>query len=206
MSYTIGIVDYGIGNVKSIENAIIKLNAVPFLSNNHKEILQCDKIILPGVGAFKNGMQRLLEKGLDKTVRSFVDSGKPLLGICLGMQLLFEYSEEFGHTKGLGIINGGVKKIPTDRRLPHIGWNTLAPTKQTWEDTILANFERTDKVYFVHTFAAFPEHETNYLAKAVYQGIPFCAATIRENVVGTQFHPEKSGEAGLSILNKFITL
>ena len=152
----IGIIDYGVGNIKSIENAIVKVGGDPVLTNVREETLSCDKLILPGVGAFQTGMKNLKKKKLDVVIKEFVNTKKPFLGICLGMQMLFDESEEFGNYKGLGLINGVVKKIPTDKRLPHIGWNEINPINH-WENTILENIKPNSKMYFVHTFAGYPE-------------------------------------------------
>tara|TARA_B110001452_G_C15240915_1_gene429614 strand:- start:3648 stop:4259 length:612 start_codon:yes stop_codon:yes gene_type:complete len=201
----IGIIDYGVGNIKSIENAIVKVGGDPVLTNVREETLSCDKLILPGVGAFQTGMKNLKKKKLDVVIKEFVNTKKPFLGICLGMQMLFDESEEFGNYKGLGLINGVVKKIPTDKRLPHIGWNEINPINH-WENTILENIKPNSKMYFVHTFAGYPEKEIDYLASTDYEDIKICAAVNKENIYGTQFHPEKSGTIGLSILETFIKI
>lgn len=201
----IGIIDYGGGNIKSIENAIVKVGGDPVLTNVREEILSCNKLILPGVGAFQTGMKNLKKKKLDVVIKEFVNTKKPFLGICLGMQMLFDESEEFGNYKGLGLINGVVKKIPTDKRLPHIGWNEINPINH-WENTILENIKPNSKMYFVHTFAGYPEKEIDYLATTDYENIKICAAVNKENIYGTQFHPEKSSTIGLSILETFIKI
>ncbi|MEP1094454.1 MAG: imidazole glycerol phosphate synthase subunit HisH [Cyclobacteriaceae bacterium] len=206
MKREIGIVDYGIGNVKSIENALIKLNARSILTSHEDQLLNCDKLILPGVGAFKRGMENLQGRGLDQVITEFISTGKPLLGICLGMQMLFTKSEEFGTTLGLNLIEGDVRKIPTKSRLPHIGWTNLSAKNGSWSNSILETTKKQSRVYFVHTYAGFPDNESDYLAVTKYEGIEICAAVRKGNIYGTQFHPEKSGTAGLSILEKYISI
>ena len=202
----VGIIDYGIGNVKSIQNAITKIAAEPVLTNSLEELLACDCVILPGVGAFNKGMENLTTLGLVEVIHQLVKAGIPFLGICLGMQMLFEESEEFGITKGLGYIKGTVKKIPTNSRLPHIGWTEISQKGTSWEDTILGSIPEESDVYFVHTFSGVNTYISDCLAVCTYDGIEICATVKKGNVYGTQFHPEKSGNIGLEILKKFVEL
>jgi glutamine amidotransferase len=203
------IIDYGIGNVKSMYNAIIKIGFNPVLTSERKIILNADFVILPGVGAFGKGMQNLKENGLDDILIDFIKKGKPFLGVCLGMQLLFEESEEFGKTVGLGLIKGKVLKLPkhAEEKLPHVSWNQLIkPTLTKWDNSILNNINNNNLFYFVHSFVASPFSEIDILARTNYAGIDFCSAVNHENIYGTQFHPEKSGPNGLKILSNFLNI
>lgn len=205
------IVDYGIGNVKSMYNALYNLGIDSILSSDKDTILDAPAVILPGVGAFQKGMENLYALGLFETIHSYVRSGKPFLGVCLGMQMLLEESEEFGLTAGLGLIKGKVIRLPTliseKEKLPHVNWNQLyEPSDGRWNNTILDGFSVDLNVYFVHSFAAVPRNETSILSITKFGGEFFCSAINQDNIYGTQFHPEKSGNAGLLILSKFINL
>ncbi len=207
----IAVIDYGIGNVKSMLNALEKVGAKSILTNNRNEILNADGVILPGVGAFKHGMENLEERDLIGVINDFVGTGKPFMGVCLGMQMLMDESEEFGTTQGLGLITGKVKKIPlpenSPEKLPHVSWNDLIePAPHRWKNTIFDSINTPIDVYFVHSFAAVPTNDENMLARCKYGETSFCAAVNKNNVYGTQFHPEKSGEIGLKILENFIKL
>lgn len=205
----IALLDYSIGNVKSISNAIENLGGNVSLTDKRDEILNADGVILPGVGAFAKGMENLAEHNLIDIIHEFAATGKPFLGICLGMQLLLEESEEFGITKGLGLIKGRVVKLPvrenSNDKLPHISWNEIIePSEGRWKNTILEGIENKSDCYFVHTFVASPEDENDILTTTPYGGIQFCSAVQHKNVYGTQFHPEKSSTIGLNILKNFL--
>ena len=205
------VIDYGIGNVKSMMNALDGLNVLTFLTNNKQKILNSDGLILPGVGAFGKGMENLEKYNLIEILNEYVDSGKPLLGVCLGMQMLLEESEEFKITKGLGFIKGKVKKmqieINSKDKLPHVSWNELiTPEGKDWGGTILNNISTNTDVYFVHSYISIPENNEDVLAECEYGGTKFCAALNKKNVYGTQFHPEKSAKIGQKILNNFISI
>jgi imidazole glycerol-phosphate synthase subunit HisH len=207
----VAVLDYGIGNVRSIVNAFLKIGAAPVLTSERNEVLGSDILVLPGVGAFGEGMKNLNESNLIPLIHDFVDTGKPFLGICLGMQMLLEKSEEFGYTPGLGLIKGKVVKMPTnfnkDVKLPHVGWNEIRkPSQNRWDNTFLSTTVESSDVYFVHTFMATPDNLEDTLAIANYCGVDFCAAVQHKNVYGTQFHPEKSGPLGLQMLKRFIEL
>jgi glutamine amidotransferase len=199
----IAIIDYGVGNLFSLEASFKKIGAETVVTADKDIILSADKIILPGVGAFGDAIAKLKESGLDLTVKKAVAEGKHLLGICLGMQLLFEYSEEFGHHEGLGIIEGGIvplkDHIPNELKVPQMGWNALAFKRQS---RLFKYINEGDFVYFVHSFYGINCSES--LIATTEYGTTVTAAVERGNVFGCQFHPEKSGEVGLNILRAFI--
>lgn len=198
----ITIIDYGVGNIFSLYQSFKAIGAEVELTGDFEKIRNADKIVLPGVGAFGDAAKILFDTGLADLIKSEVNKGKPLLGICLGMQLLFEKSYEYGEYEGLGFIKGSVKPIadviPSDLKIPHIGWNSLTyPNKSRLFD----NTPEGSFVYFVHSFYA-DTPEENIIAMTEY-GAPLTAAVASGNVYGAQFHPEKSGDVGLDILKAF---
>lgn len=199
------IIDYGVGNLFSLNSSLACIGQDSVVSGDPQVIEAADRVILPGVGAFADAAAKLREKGLDGLVRRLAEQGKPLLGICLGMQLLFDKSYEFGETDGLGLIPGQVKSIepviPQNYKIPHIGWNALNLTEKGKVSPIYRYTKEGDFVYFVHSFAAV-DCEASLTAQAEY-GAMLTASVERENVFGVQFHPEKSGETGLKILKAF---
>lgn len=210
MTAQIGIIDYGVGNIRSVANAIRAVGANARVSSDHTELANCDRLILPGVGAFAHGMAALRERGLVDFLHDQAGRGKPLLGICLGMQMLAEFSTEFGHTQGLGLVAGGVDKLRApaghsgDFRLPNVGWLELQQTGRASElaAELLDPVQPGSRFYFIHSFCA--AAESDYAAaSANYLGCRFAAVIGRGSVVGTQFHPEKSGHAGLQMLKNF---
>ena len=206
------IIDYGAGNLLSVSRALEYCDARITITSDPAAILTSARVVLPGVGAFADGMATLKAKGLDSVVRKVATAGTPLLGICLGMQMLFDKSEEFVTTAGLSLIPGRVVHIPAittkgeSHKIPHVGWNELVLPAQgySWQDGLLAGIEPGEAVYFVHSFMAEPESPEFRLADCSYGGIPVSAAVTRDNVMGCQFHPEKSGEVGLRILKNFL--
>lgn len=207
----IAILDYGIGNTRSISNALEALGETPLLTRDPKEILGAKGLIFPGVGAFSKGMENLHSFELIPVLHDYVSTGKAFLGICLGMQMLFEWSEEFGLTQGLGFIPGKVIKMPLDEeeglKLPHISWNSvLEPEPGKWDNTILKGITTDEGAYFVHSFVGVPADTRNLLAVTNYGTCSFCSAVKSENIYGVQFHPEKSRNTGLNILRNFINL
>jgi imidazole glycerol-phosphate synthase subunit HisH len=207
------IVDYGIGNIKSVQRGLERIGSTAVLSFDPDEIINADRVILPGVGAFEDGMMGLKQLGLDDAIYQFCSKGNPLLGICLGMQMLLQQSEEFGIHKGLSLIDGTVNKIPQTesgsfkRKTPHIGWSALKrPRQQDWNNSCLEDIKEDEFFYFVHSFMAVPTNPENRLAHCIYEGLSVTAAIRKENIIGVQFHPEKSGEAGLKILKRFVTI
>ena len=204
------IVDYGIGNVKSIMNAFENQGKKAILSRERDIILKADGLILPGVGAFSHGMNNLNKYNLVTIIKEYVKTGKPLLGICLGMQMLLEESQEFGDTKGIGLIKGKVIKLPVEKsnriKLPHISWNAIQSKNIEWENTILNGIRANSNMYFVHTFVAKPENEDEILSKTDYFNVEFCSSLKKDNIYGCQFHPEKSATHGLIIIKNFINI
>jgi imidazole glycerol-phosphate synthase subunit HisH len=208
---TVTIIDYGIGNILSVTRAFEQCGANVVLSSDPEIIVGADYLVLPGVGAFADGMAGLQERGLVEAIKEFVTSGRPFLGICLGMQMLLDESEEFGLHKGLGLIPGKVAAIPSTganglpHKIPHIGWNEIyPPTPGSWHHTILQETPEGAPVYFVHSFTAVPEQHQHRLADCYYDGVLISAAIRNENVYGFQFHPEKSGPEGLRMLRNFV--
>ncbi len=202
-----GIIDYGMGNLHSVANALRYLGQEYILTDSAKELDRCERIILPGVGAFPDAMERLCQLGLDGYLRTEL-SGRPLIGICLGMQLLFDRSFEFGEHKGLGLIGGEVIKLTAAERdreykIPHMGWNSLDIKKKY---PLFENVPEGSYVYFVHSFKCVPSSEED-IAALTYYGEDICASAAHGNIFGMQFHPEKSGEkVGLEILSSFCRL
>jgi len=209
---TVVVVDYGMGNLKSVQRGLEKVGAKVVVSSYAEEIANADRLLLPGVGAFKDGMAELRKQGVVDAIFAFVNTGKPLLGICLGMQMFLDTSEEHGEYAGLGLIGGHVKAIPQfengqlQRKIPHIGWTNLITHDgdAAWSNTCLSQVQSDDFFYFVHSYMAQPTNSEHYLAVSGYESLEIAAAIHKENVTGLQFHPEKSGEAGLRVLSSFL--
>lgn len=198
----IAIVDYGVGNLFSLISSFNKIGAEIVVTADPQVISDADGIILPGVGAFEDAARKLRDSGLDKVIVEQAQKGKKLMGICLGMQMLFQQSYEYGCHEGLGLLKGNIvpmkDSIPTDLKIPHIGWNALHFTK---ESNLFKYINQNDCVYFVHSFYA-TDCDDSVIATAEY-GKELTAAVQKGNVMGCQFHPEKSGEVGLNILRAF---
>jgi glutamine amidotransferase len=210
---SVAIVDYGAGNLLSVERALRHLGAEVALAANPRAVERAERLVLPGVGAFASCMAELVRSGLDRAVRQYATTGRPFLGICIGLQMMFEGSDEFGQTAGLGLLPGWVRAIPPEsggrrRKIPHVGWNALRPANGAggWNGGMLAGIAPGASVYFVHSFAAEPAEESDRLADCDYEGAPVLAAARRGNLWGVQFHPEKSGPIGLAILRNFLAL
>ena len=198
----IAVIDYGVGNLFSLVSSLKMVSADSVVTSSAEVIRKADKIILPGVGAFEDAKRKLVESGLDRVICEEVSKGKPIFGICLGMQMLFEKSYEYGEHLGLGLLKGNVVamegRLPGELKIPHIGWNALSVKK---DHPIFKYTKDGDFVYFVHSYYAEGVGES-LLATAEY-GRELTAAVALGNITGTQFHPEKSGEAGLNILRAF---
>jgi len=202
----IAIVDYNMGNLASVKNAFAKLGKETVVESNPAKFKEYDKLILPGVGAFGDAMEHLRERGMIEFIQEFAASGKPILGICLGMQLLFESSEEFGEHEGLGLIKGDVKafdesKFSEPLKVPHMGWNRMFTT----EHPLFEGLDKNHYLYFVHTFHVTCDNKNDIIGETEY-GYRFTSAVAHKNIMGIQPHPEKSHENGLKILENFIKL
>ncbi len=207
------VIDYGIGNLLNVVRALQHEGAeVTVVDQAHQVEQLPERLVLPGVGAFTDGMREMHARGFDDLVRRFADTGRPFLGICVGAQMLFDVGEEFGDHAGLGLIPGRVQPVPafdsTGERhcIPHIGWSRLElpPARASWDDTILSRIKPGEPVYFVHSFAPVPTHEAHRLADTFYGGVRICAAVARDQIYGCQFHPERSAEHGLAVLAAFL--
>jgi len=197
----IAIVDCGIGNLSSVKNAFDYLKAESMIVGTPDAILDAERIVLPGVGAFGFMMQNLREKGIAEPIRNSIASGKPFLGICLGMQALFERSEEAPRVKGLNLLKGSVRRIPGRVRLPQMGWNSISMTRAS---ALLKGIRNGERFYFANSYACFPEEDV--ITAVCDYGGEFAAVVEKGNFFGVQFHPEKSGEAGLRVLKNFVEL
>ena len=204
----IAIIDYGVGNLRSVEKAFLAVGHDAFVTRHPEEVVGAEHVVLPGVGAFGAAMESLHATGMDEAVRAAVSAGTPFLGICLGMQLLFSESFELGHYQGLGLIPGKVVQFfrPEDRtpetealKVPHMGWNELTVRRPA---PPLADFPEGGMAYHVHSFYCVPE-DRDVVAATARHGIEFCTAVWKDNVFASQFHPEKSGSLGLRILKNF---
>jgi len=202
------IVDCQTGNLFSVQHACKTVGLTPIISSKPKDILKADALILPGVGAFGDAMKNLQELQLVQPLKDFVASGRPFMGICLGMQILFSRSEEFGNHEGLNLIEGNVVKFPsisdngTKIKVPQIGWNKIfypSELKITWDNTPLEQVSNGEFMYFVHSYYACPSNSRDVLAITEYENVKYCSAIIKENIFATQFHPEKSAIEGIKI-------
>lgn len=208
----ITIVDYGVGNLLSVQRGFEHCGAKVILTSDPERILAAKRVVLPGVGAFGNAMQALEQMGLVAVIRELAHRQTPLLGICLGMQLLLDESEEFGITAGLGLIPGRVIPVPAQtiseetQKIPHIGWSALHPSSALceWNGTLLQDNRPGEAAYFVHSYMAVPSVPAHCIADCVYGGHKIAAVIGRDQITACQFHPEKSGEVGLKILHRFI--
>ena len=205
------LIDYGVGNLLSVQRGLEHCGAKVVLTADPEKILAAKRVVLPGVGAFANAMQALQSSGLVAVIRELAQRKTPILGICLGMQLLLEESDEFVVTAGLGLIPGRVIAVPDytlsgkSQKIPHIGWSALQPSNAAvlWHHTLLKDNRQGDAAYFVHSFMAVPTNSAHRIADCLYGGHKIAAMVGRDHITGCQFHPEKSGEVGLKILRRF---
>lgn len=210
MSIPVTVLDYGIGNLLNVLRALEHCGAAPkVIARASAGDADAGRLVLPGVGAFGDGMAELRARGFDELVRRFAATGRPFLGICVGMQMMFEASEEMGEHAGLGLLGGRVCAVPAagadgqPHRVPHIGWRPLAPARD-WRGSILEEVRPGERAYFVHSFSAQPSDPAVRLADVDYDGRSICAAVQHENLTGCQFHPERSAHAGLAMLRRFL--
>ena len=194
------IIDYNVGNLASVKQGFLRAGIKTTISQDEVVIRNASSLILPGVGAFKESLDALKQSGLIPAILDHINANKPLIGICLGMQLLYEFSEEYGHHQGLGIFKGTIKKITGDVKIPHMGWNTLEILN---DDPIVSNLKEASDVYFVHSYYA--DSSDGIIATTNY-GVRIPAIIKKGNVYATQFHPEKSGDVGIEILKGYKTI
>jgi glutamine amidotransferase len=206
MDKKVVIIDYQLGNLFSVNQALKNIGLETIISSNPNDIISADAIVLPGVGAFGDAMNNLINLGLTTAIKDFVNTGKPFLGICLGLQLLFTDSEEFGSSKGLDLINGTVKRfsnidLNNERvRVPQITWNTISmPNDKSWENTPLFDIKNNEDMYFVHSYYVVPSEKGVDLTYTSYGGLKYVSSVLKNNILACQFHPEKSANEGLKI-------
>lgn len=201
-SKRIAIINYGAGNLGSVVNALVKLGYRPSVTDAVSELLKADAVFLPGVGAAGDTMRNLESSGMAEAVKKLVGLGRPLFAICIGLQVLLSATEEGGEYKCLDIIPGRVKKLPDGLKIPHMGWNQV---RQLKSHPIFKNIEDNTNFYFVHSYYAQPQ-DSRVVAGVTEYGVEFCSMVIRDNLLATQFHPEKSGEAGLTMYSNFLEI
>lgn len=199
---SIAIIDYGVGNLRSVEKAFAATGCEAIVSEDEKVLRSAERLVLPGVGAFGACMKALSERGFDQLVRERVAVGTPLLGVCVGMQLLFETSDEFGATTGLGLLRGRVRRFSDDLVVPHVGWNRV---EQIREDPLFKDVTTRSFFYFVHSYYCEPVDKTVVAGETDY-GLNYASVVAYQNICGVQFHPEKSQNAGLQLLKNFAHL
>jgi len=196
------VIDYGAGNLRSVTNAIAKLGYEPRMTDSAKDLKRARAVILPGVGAAAEAMKNLTRLGLVEPIREYVAGGQPFFGVCLGLQVLLSTSEEQGRHECLAIVSGSVKRFPGALKTPHMGWNQV---KQIRKHRVFDGIADDTNFYFVHSYFAAPEDRSIVVGETDY-GVTFCSAIARGNLLATQFHPEKSGEAGLRLYDNFLKL
>lgn len=205
---SVAILDYGIGNIRSMYNAVEQIGENAVVTSDKNKVLASKALIIPGVGSFNTGMKNLFEMDVIETIEKYIDTGKTVLGICLGMQLLVRKGYEGGERDGLGLIEGSVREVEIDisesTKLPHVGWNSLGGIKDRERNIIFKDIPKDAKFYFVHSYSVCDISKDNVLCITRYGGIDIVAGIQRENVIGFQFHPEKSATDGLKLLGNVI--
>jgi len=209
---SVTVIDYGVSNLLNVVRALEHCGADVIIADDPAQLETAERLVLPGVGAFADGMDLLRRRSMGDAICRYVETERPFLGICLGMQMMFDTSSEFGRHAGLGLIRGAVVEIPgtgldgRPHKIPHIGWTELClpPTRSHWNSTLFEAVDPGAAMYFVHSFMAVPTNEDDRLADCLYDGVRISAAIQVGNVFGCQFHPEKSGELGLQILRTFM--
>ena len=196
----IAIIDYGAGNLRSVTNALVKLGYQPKVTRDPEDVLNAAAVIFPGVGAAADAMQSLRNSGLDEAIREVIRENQPLFAVCVGMQVLLSSTEEGGWNECLGIIPGTVRRLPAGLKVPHIGWNQV---KQMARHPIFEDIPDESNFYFVHSYYAEPE-DTTVITGTTEYGVTLCSVLIKDNLVATQFHPEKSGTIGLKMYDNFL--
>ncbi len=209
MNHRIVIIDYGVGNLFSLQRAFRAVSGEALIASDVDTIYSADALVLPGVGSFEAGMRGLRLRGLIDVVKNAATKGTPILGICLGAQLLLSEGHEFGVHQGLDIIPGKVLKfegLTQNEKIPHVGWNNISPPEEvTWKGTVLDLVEKASKVYFVHSYILAPRNKEHTFGLTTYGGKEFCSIVKKGKIIGVQFHPEKSGETGLRIIKNFVS-
>ena len=198
----IAVIDYGAGNLRSVSNALSKLGHQPRITSNPDEVTSAEAVIFPGVGAAGNAMDGLKRSGLDNAIRNAIQRGKPVLAICIGMQMLFSHTEEDGGRECLDILSGTVERLPDGLKVPHMGWNQV---QRKANHAIFDGIPDGENFYFVHSYYPKPSDDDIVAATTDY-GLPICSAVIKDNIIATQFHPEKSGEPGLKMYANFLKI
>ena len=207
----VAVVDFHLGNLFSVQRACETVGLTAEITSDKSRVLAADAVILPGVGAFADAMNNLTQLDLISPIKDFISSGKPLLGICLGLQLLMSESEEFGHFRGLDIFSGRVKKFQTPNghapiKIPHVGWNRILKNTRAWDGSLLEGLLEGDFMYFVHSYCIVPEQKDILLSLTNYEGVEYCSSVSSGNVFACQFHPERSAQRGLKIYQNFASL
>jgi glutamine amidotransferase len=202
------IIDYQLGNLFSVKQACDSVGIDAIISSDKNDIINADALILPGVGAFNEAMNNLTTLDILKSIKTKVQNSTPIFGICLGLQLLFTESEEFGSCQGLDLIPGIIKRFPLvfqgrKIKVPHISWNTIVKANQVWNETPLNELNENEFMYFIHSYYVSPNSEVSTLTTTNYDGIDFCSSVLHKNIFATQFHPEKSGIKGVSIYKQW---
>mgnify|MGYP001161118860 FL=1 len=200
------VLDYGVGNIKSIMAAFKKFEDNVLLGSANKDFINAKALIIPGVGAFRHGMEKLKSNKLDTRIREFAQEKRPIMGICLGMQMLFSSSQEFGESAGLNLIEGDVKRLSPKQKhkLPNISWSEISYSSKS--EPLLEGINQSDKFYHIHSFYAEPKSGEHILAKTKFFDKSYCSIAKKGNIFGCQFHPEKSGEQGLKIIKNFVDI